>query len=89
MNLQRFNVVWSFLGAILATVSLALSLVLLSQPSEGSWGGFTVFVLNLPASLVPLVIGNFLDFNQVPLMIGSGVVQWYFAGWLIDNISHH
>ncbi len=84
MNLPSFNVIWSFLGATLAMVSLLLSLAVLSQPSEGSWGGFAVFVLNLPLSLVPLLLGYILGFNQVPLMIASGMIQWYFVGWLIE-----
>lgn len=84
MRLPPFKLRWSFLGAILATTSLVLSLVALSQHYEGSWGGFFVFLINLPISLVPLVLGNLLGFNQVPFIICAGIAQWYFVGWFIE-----
>ena len=81
---SSFKRYWSFLGIILATTSLVLSLVALNQHYEGSWGGFVVFLINLPFSAVILFIGHALNFNQVPLIICMGMVQWYFIGWLIE-----
>ena len=84
MRLPPRKLYWSFLGAILATTSLVLSLVALSQHFEGSWRGFVVFLINLPVSLVILILGNILGLDQVPFIICAGIVQWYFVGWFIE-----
>lgn len=85
MRLPPFKSCWSFLGAILATTSLVLSLVALNQHYEGSWGEFVVFIINLPVSLVILILGNILGVDQVPFIICAGMAQWYFVGWSIGH----
>lgn len=84
MRLPPIKLRWSFLGTILATTSLVSSVIVLNQQYEGSWGGFLIFLINLPISVAPLVLGNLLGLNQVPLIICAGIAQWYFIGWLIE-----
>jgi hypothetical protein len=85
VRLPPFKSYWSFLGSILATISLVLSLVILDQNYEGSWGGFAIFLFNLPISAVILILGDKLGFAQVPFIIAAGVAQWYLVGWAIGR----
>lgn len=52
-----------------------------AQHFEGSWGGFLIFLLALPASLLALIVGG----HPIALLI-AGLVQWYWIGSVIDRV---
>jgi hypothetical protein len=85
MRFASFELRWSLLGATLAFICLVVSLIALGQHYEGSWGGFVVFQINFPISLVPLVLGNLLGLDQVPFIICAGIAQWYVVGSFIES----
>lgn len=85
MHLPPFKYRWSLFGIFLAGCSLVISLAVLSQQYEGSWGGFLLFLIALPISLTVLFLGNLFGFNLVPFIICAGVIQWYLVGWFIER----
>jgi hypothetical protein len=52
--------------------------------SEGSWGWFLVFLIDLPFSIIILPVQKVLP----PLIaFGTmGFIWWFFIGWLISKI---
>ena len=55
--------------------------------SEGSWTWFFVFLVDLPVSAIPLILGSSLD---VPPVISFGVLGtawWYFVSRVLIYVA--
>jgi hypothetical protein len=72
----RFNA----LSLILAAAHLAAVIAVYSQHFEGSWGGFFLYVLDFPVSLLALLP---LGWNQWFFFGVIGSLWWYVIGGLI------
>src|SRR6185437_12928489 len=54
---------------------------------EGSWGGFTVFLLGLPASAISLLINYFIPKISPLITYGLiGSVWWFFLGYYVTGL---
>ena len=73
----------SSLGVALAVMSLGVTFFVWTQHFEGSWGGFVLFIINFPASLLALLP---LGLNQWVLFSVLGVVWWYVVGSCIERV---
>ena len=63
---------------IAASIHFLICLFVANTPSEGSWQWFPIFVIDLPASLIPLVLSP----KWLPPLLSFGVVGsvwWYFV----------
>ena len=56
---------------------------ILQQDYEGSWGGFFLFILDFPVSLLMLLP---INWNKWMLFGVIGSLWWYAVGALITNI---
>ena len=80
---------WLF---VLPTLHFAWCVAIQTQiipPSEGSWTWFFVFVVDLPFSLLPLIVGGILYDSagiSLPEFVAFGItgtIWWYFLSWFL------
>ena len=74
------------IGAVAGAVHVLMCIVVDRTPSEGSWGWFPVFVMDLPVSLVPLLLAP----KELAPLWGFGVIGtawWFFLGRLIAKAA--
>ena len=76
----------SWLGVALSSLNLAMVMAILRHGFEGSWGGFYVFLINLPISIPVLFIGHVVQpaFPWFAVLVGA--IWWYVVGWWIENL---
>lgn len=76
------------LPAAAAALHFIISIFVAQSPSEGSWQWFPIFVIDFPASIVPLTLFP----SSVPPIVAFGLfgsIWWYFLVsaiiWLIKG----
>ena len=75
------------LGILLALIYLIASMVILGDSTEGSWGGFLLFVSAFPFSILSLFVSNYVNgplANGVFIFLNA--IWWFLLGWLITKI---
>jgi hypothetical protein len=76
----------SSLGIVLALSYVAFSVFILSQHFEGSWGGFYLFWVSFPASLLASLIAYLVElvfpYGRAGLfvLVIVGTFWWYVVG---------
>jgi hypothetical protein len=66
------------LGLALAAIHLILVFAIYTQHFEGSWGGFFLFVIDFPFSLIILFLSKLLNGWIAFAILGS--LWWYALG---------
>ena len=75
------------LGILLALIYLIASMVILGDSTEGSWGGFLLFVLAFPFSILSLFVSNYVNgplANWVFIFLNA--IWWFLLGWINTKI---
>ncbi len=72
------------LGLVLLTVHLAVVYWIYSQHFEGSWGGFFLFLIDFPISLLSFVCVGWNQFIFFISVVGS--LWWYSLGLIITAL---
>ncbi len=54
-----------------------------SQHAEGGWGGFLVFVVDLPISILLVRLSNAMSLGSPIALLIGGTVWWFGLGILI------
>ena len=67
-------------GLALAALNLLLTFLVYREHFEGSWGGFVLFCLDFPISLLSFLP---VGWNQWLFFFIVGPAWWYFVGMLI------
>ena len=79
----------SRLGAVLCVAYVATFLVISVQEFEGSWGGFLLFVISLPLSMLILPAASAIGLPgptfDVALLV-AGVGWWYGVGYFVERL---
>jgi hypothetical protein len=70
---------FNLLALALAALHIALCIKIEHGPKDGSWTWFPMFLLDFPASLVPLFVGGRLMSALVAFGI-FGTIWWYTVG---------
>lgn len=74
-------------GIGLALLHVIVYFVVMAQHYEGSWSGFLIFLIDLPASLLILSLSNAFSIRtDIPLLIG-GTAWWFCLGLLIGRVA--
>lgn len=77
------NLSWT--GVIFSALNLVVIVAIVSQGFEGSWGGFFIFVVNLPVS-IPLLLIDYVVQPRFPwFTILAGALWWYVVGCWIEH----
>jgi hypothetical protein len=77
--------IMSWIGLALAALNAIIAIALFQHGFEGSWGGFFVFLINLPISVLALLIDYYVQPKYPWLLVLTGVVWWYVIGWWIER----
>ncbi len=72
------------LGVVLLVFHAAIVFIILGQKFEGSWGGFVLFVIDFPISLLLMLLP--FKWDQWVLFGIFGSLWWYILGVLITAI---
>jgi hypothetical protein len=72
------------LGFVFFILHVGTVFLVFKQDYEGSWGGFFLFILDMPASLLILLP---LHWNQWIFFGIFGSLWWYGIGFLISIIK--
>lgn len=73
------------IGALLALIHFALSVLASTQQYEGSWGYVLFAIPDFPVMLVIAGITRVLSLDSAwPLVIILGSIWWYFLGWFFE-----
>lgn len=75
------------LGTLLALLYIIISIIILFSNTEGSWGGFLLFVSALPFSILSLFVSSYLNgplANFVFIFLNT--IWWFLLGWLFTKI---
>lgn len=73
-------------GWVLAAVHLAVVLGVYKQHFEGSWGGFVLFLLDFPVSLLSFLP---IGWNQWIFFGVIGSLWWFAIGIIIRRYAGH
>jgi hypothetical protein len=72
-------------SAFLALHTVALG-AMASQSFEGSWGGFFIYILDMPVSLIYLpLVGSQLEQWVVSALVGGA--WWYVLGMVLGRLA--
>jgi hypothetical protein len=72
------------LGLILLAVHLAVVFWINMQNFEGSWGGFLIFLIDFPVSLLSFAFSGYVQFIYFMAVVGS--IWWYAIGLTISTL---
>src|SRR5262249_54736051 len=77
--------------AYVSSSALALSHVVfcfwvLGRHFEGSWGGFLIFLVDLPASVLALLISNIFGIRTDYVLLVVGTAWWFGVGTLLSML---
>jgi len=78
----------SLAGSTLAVAHAIFVAWIYSQHFEGSWGGFLVFAVDLPASLLFFPLSK-ISSNPWLNYVLVGTVWWYLVGHLATSLFRH
>jgi hypothetical protein len=73
-------------GSVLALSHVAFYFFVMSRNFEGSWGGFLIFLVDLPASLLALLLSNAPGMHSEYVFLIIGTAWWFFVGLLISKV---
>jgi hypothetical protein len=73
----------SLLGLGFALANLLLTFFVWQSRFEGSWGGFLLFILNFPVSMLSFIP---LGWNQWAFFLIFGPIWWYSIGFVAERI---
>lgn len=68
------------LGLLFIVIHTAIVILIVGENFEGSWGGFFLFILDFPVSLLMLIP---IDWNRWMLFGVIGALWWYLVGVVI------
>lgn len=80
MKIFKYHI--SKAGSVLFLLHICFVMYVYVQDYEGSWGGFLLFIIDLPVSLIafiPIGLNQWLFFGVV------GSFWWYIIGCLIEK----
>jgi hypothetical protein len=69
-------------GLSLAIIHCAAVVWLIGQTVEGSWGGFSVFLLSFPVSIVSLLLPASA---QLAANVAIGTLWWFAIGYFVTR----
>jgi hypothetical protein len=72
-------------GSALALSHVILFFAIMSRHYEGSWGGFLIFLVDFPGSILPLLLSNALGIGNLHPLLVFGTVWWFCIGILISK----
>jgi hypothetical protein len=79
------------LPAAAAMLHFVLCVFVANSPAEGSWQWFPIFVIDFPASIVPLTLFP----SSIPPLVSYGVfgsVWWFLLAsgiiWFVKQVGH-
>ena len=88
-HVKRFRI--RAIPTAIAALHFLVCIIVANTPAEGSWQWFPMFVIDFPASMLPLLLGHV----SVPPLLSFGVVGsvwWYFIacviGWFVNKGGH-
>jgi hypothetical protein len=58
----------------------------MSRHFEGGWGGFPIFLVDLPASFIALLLSNVLGIRTEYVLLVVGTAWWFCIGMLIAKL---
>jgi hypothetical protein len=58
----------------------------MSRRFEGSWGGFLIFLVDLPVSVPALLLSNVLVIRTEYVLLVVGTAWWFCIGVLISKL---
>ena len=68
------------LGLLFIVIHTTIVFLIVGENYEGSWGGFFLFILDFPVSLLMLIP---IDWNRWMLFGVIGSLWWYLVGVII------
>src|SRR5260370_13994356 len=74
------------LGSALALGHAVFYFTIMSTQFEGSWGGFLIFLVDLPASLLVLLLSNAFGIRTAYALLTGGTVWWFCIGILVAKL---
>jgi hypothetical protein len=72
------------LGIILLVVHLVVIFWITMQEFEGSWGGFLIFLIDFPVSVLSFAFSGYVQFIYFMAVVGS--MWWYLIGLAISTL---
>jgi hypothetical protein len=81
---------WPYLwGGTLALAHVVFYFVAMNVNSEGGWGGFPVFVADLPASIPLLLLTNVIGIATPYALLVGGTAWWFCLGLASSKLVMH
>jgi len=73
-------------GSALALGHAVFYFTVMSRHFEGSWGGFLIFLVDFPASVLVLLLSNALGIRTDYALLAGGTAWWFCIGILIAKL---
>ena len=75
-----------FVGLVLALGHIWFYYYDISHYSEGGWGGFLTFVIDLPLSILLIKLIGVLSLSSPIILLVGGTLWWFCLGTLISML---
>lgn len=75
----------SLTGIVLSALNLVIVAAIYRKGFEGSWGGFFIFLIDLPISIPILLIDYVVRPKHPWIGILVGATWWYVVGWWVEH----
>jgi hypothetical protein len=73
-------------GSALALGHAVFYFIIMSRHYEGSWGGFLIYLVDFPASVLVLLLSNALGIRTPYALLAGGTAWWFCIGILITKL---